>query len=193
MDIYRIALVWLEEGRNFALGTVVHAQGSTPQKAGSKAILDDQGNQEGTLGGGLVEAEGLERMKQAISDKTAKLYEVRLDEAYSRSAGPICGGVMRLFVNPQGRANAEVYRSAVEAVEEVGDAGEVGSVGEFGESEEAAIASPPASGSPATRRRPRRGRRPPGTARPPGSGGAPPARRPPRSPRRSSPPSPPAW
>ncbi len=117
MDIYRIALVWLEEGRNFALGTVVHAQGSTPQKAGSKAILDDQGNQEGTLGGGLVEAQGLERMKQAISDKTAKLYEVRLDEAYSRSAGPICGGVMRLFANPQGRANAEVYRSAVEAVE----------------------------------------------------------------------------
>ena len=117
MDIYRKALVWLEEGRNFALGTVVYAQGSTPQKAGSKAILDDQGNQEGTLGGGLVEADGLARMRKAITDRTAKLYEFRLDETYSRDAGPICGGVMRLFTNPMATATAEAYRRAVEAVE----------------------------------------------------------------------------
>ncbi len=117
MDIYRKALVWLEEGRNFALGTVVYAQGSTPQKAGSKAILDEQGNQAGTLGGGLVEADGLARMRKAITDRTAKLYEFRLDETYSRDAGPICGGVMRLFTNPMATANAEMYRRAVEAVE----------------------------------------------------------------------------
>lgn len=117
MEIYRKALEWLDEGRTFALGTVVFAQGSTPQKAGSKAIIDDQGNQAGTLGGGLVEADGLVQMSQALSDNTARLYEFRLDEAYSREAGPICGGVMRLFANPGTRANVENYRKAVEAVE----------------------------------------------------------------------------
>ena len=117
MDIYRKALEWLDEGRTFALGTVVYAQGSTPQKAGSKAIIDDQGNQAGTLGGGLVEADGLVQMSQALSDNRTRLYEFRLDEAYSRDAGPICGGVMRLFANPSARANAEHYREAIEAME----------------------------------------------------------------------------
>ena len=117
MEIYRKALEWLDEGRTVALGTVVYAQGSTPQKAGSKAIIDDRGNQAGTLGGGLVEADGLTQMSQTLSDNTARLYEFRLDEAYSREAGPICGGVMRLFANPRTRANADSYRKAVEAVE----------------------------------------------------------------------------
>lgn len=116
MDIYRKALEWLEEGRVFAFGTVIHAEGSTPQKAGSKAILDSSGNQEGTLGGGLVEADGLSRMQKAINGQTVDLYEFRLDEDYSRAAGPICGGVMRLFTNPKTAENADSIRRALDAL-----------------------------------------------------------------------------
>lgn len=32
MDIYRKALEWLDEGRSFALGTVVYTQASTPKR-----------------------------------------------------------------------------------------------------------------------------------------------------------------
>ena len=117
MDIYREALEWIEQGRSFAFGTVVQAQGSTPQKPGSKAILDDQGHQIGTLGGGLVESDGLNKMSQAINDNVARLYDFTMKEDYSRDAGPICGGVMRLFVNPNTEANLAPYLEAQEAIE----------------------------------------------------------------------------
>lgn len=116
MEIYREALEWIDQGRSFAFATVVHAQGSTPQKAGSKAILDDQGHQIGTLGGGLVESDGLNKMSQAINDNMARLYDFTLSEDYSRDAGPICGGIMRLFVNPNTKTNAAPYREAMEAI-----------------------------------------------------------------------------
>lgn len=117
MEIYKKALEWIEQGRSFAFGIVVQAQGSTPQKAGSKAILDDQGHQIGTLGGGLVESDGLNRMSQAINDNIATLYEFTMSEDYSRDAGPICGGIMRLFVNPNTEINAAPLREALKAIE----------------------------------------------------------------------------
>ena len=117
MEIYRKAIELLSEGLPFALGTVVAAQGSTPQKVGSKAILDSQGSQFGTLGGGLVEADGLRCMRESLETGEAKLLECRLDEDYSREAGPICGGVMRIFADPKAADSAAGYRAAVEAVD----------------------------------------------------------------------------
>lgn len=115
MQIYQKALGLIEADQAIAIGIVVEATGSTPQKPGSKAILDSSGQQWGTLGGGLVEAEGLARMKQAQAEGVAQLFEFRLDEAYSRCAGPICGGVMRLFADPNPARNASAYRMMLDA------------------------------------------------------------------------------
>ena len=41
-------------GKRFALATVVRTHGSTPQVAGAKLVLDDEGKFVGTLGGGSV-------------------------------------------------------------------------------------------------------------------------------------------
>src|SRR5437588_750159 len=47
----------LEAKQPFALATVVHTSGSTPQKAGARAIFLPDGRVLGTLGGGCMEAE----------------------------------------------------------------------------------------------------------------------------------------
>ena len=47
----------LEAGRAVALGQVVATRGSTPQRAGAALVLEPDGSQIGTLGGGCVEAE----------------------------------------------------------------------------------------------------------------------------------------
>ena len=47
----------LESGRAVAFCQVVATRGSTPQKAGAMMLLDPDGGQVGTLGGGCVEAE----------------------------------------------------------------------------------------------------------------------------------------
>lgn len=116
MDIYKKALELAEAGRPFALGIVVRAQGSTPQKPGSKAILEVSGTFWGTLGGGMVEAEGLRRMRHALETGGVELFEFRLDEDYSRTAGPICGGYMHLFAHGRPRENLDTYRTAQDAL-----------------------------------------------------------------------------
>lgn len=118
MDIYRQAAELKDRGEAFALALVVHSRGSTPQKAGVKAILDASGKCWGTVGGGLVEAEALSRMARSLNEGTSEVFEFRLDEPYTPTAGPICGGVMHLFILGNAEAYAEAYRQALQAAEE---------------------------------------------------------------------------
>lgn len=101
MNLYRHILDCPFAETGLVLGTVIHAAGSTPQKPGCQALLDSSGAFVGTLGGGLVEAEAIAAMRAALSDRRPVIFDRRLDEAYSRTAGPICGGVMRIFINPR--------------------------------------------------------------------------------------------
>lgn len=117
LEMYRKTMEWAEAGRRFALATVIRSEGSTSQKPGAKALLDEAGVQLGTLGGGIVEAEGLRRMKQALEDGGTQRFEFRLDSAYSRDAGSICGGHMVIFVEPGPQRNLEGYRAAFKALE----------------------------------------------------------------------------
>jgi xanthine dehydrogenase accessory factor len=116
MEMYRKALDLVDQGRPFAMGSVVFAQGSTPQKVGSTAIIEESGATWGTLGGGLIESQALQRMRDTMQDGRAILIEYRLDEEYSREAGPICGGVMRILANPNIGRNTQCYRTALEAL-----------------------------------------------------------------------------
>lgn len=115
MELYEEVTRIAAEGGRCAIGLVVAAQGSTPQKPGSMAVVDASGRQWGTLGGGLVEAQGLDYMREALASGAAKLVEFRLDETYRREAGPVCGGVMRiLFARPDAAA-VSAYHHALEA------------------------------------------------------------------------------
>src|SRR5216684_1797154 len=57
----------LDQQLPFALATVVHTSGSTPQKAGASAIFLPDGRVLGTLGGGCMEAESRRRALDLIS------------------------------------------------------------------------------------------------------------------------------
>src|SRR5437764_1350666 len=56
-DIVRL----LREGQPFSLATVAHTSGSTPQRAGARAVFLPDGRILGTLGGGCMEAEARRR------------------------------------------------------------------------------------------------------------------------------------
>ena len=53
-------------GKPFALAVVLADTGSTPRKAGTKAMIDATGAIDGTIGGGPVEAEAQRRALAAI-------------------------------------------------------------------------------------------------------------------------------
>jgi xanthine dehydrogenase accessory factor len=115
MEIYRELVNQAKSGNPLAMGIVIEAVGSTPQKAGSKALVDGAQNQWGTLGGGMVEADGFRRMSEILESGGVDTYEYRLDEDYSRQAGPICGGLMRFFLIRPTAEEIAVYEKALNA------------------------------------------------------------------------------
>jgi len=115
MELYKRIVSVTDDFKGLVLGTVVETAGSTPQKAGCQSLLDGGGVFLGTLGGGMVEDEAQRLMRAALADGQPRLFERRLDDDYSRTAGPICGGVMRIFVNPKAAASADAIRAALDA------------------------------------------------------------------------------
>ena len=70
-DVIRHLIKILETGGEAIVCQVVETRGSTPQKAGSMMIVDPDGGQGGTLGGGCVENEVKTKAMQQISSGAA--------------------------------------------------------------------------------------------------------------------------
>jgi len=108
--LYAQLLELLEEERPFAFAMVVDSSGSTPQKAGANALFEAAGPVHGTLGGGCLEAESRRRALQAMDTGEAFAFDLKLDEVKGWDDGLICGGKVRVFVNPDVSRNADAYR-----------------------------------------------------------------------------------
>ena len=80
--------------------TVVFAQGSTPQGAGARMVLQADGQTVGTIGGGLVEKVALDEAREALRTKSPRLLEYNLDNTIAAREGMICGGRMSIFIQP---------------------------------------------------------------------------------------------
>ncbi len=57
------------DGEPVVLGIITGAQGSSPQKAGAKALFHGDGRIQGTLGGGCLEAEVQQRALQVVANR----------------------------------------------------------------------------------------------------------------------------
>lgn len=84
----------LERGREQIVCQVVETKGSTPQKAGALMVVDPDGGQAGTLGGGCVEAEVKQKAIRRIGEDGTEIHSFILDHDYAWADGLICGGKM---------------------------------------------------------------------------------------------------
>jgi xanthine dehydrogenase accessory factor len=92
---------WAKAGHRFALVTVARTWGSAPRPAGSWMALRDDGQVQGSVSGGCVEADLIERVLNGGFELTAPFlvrYGVTQDEA--RRYGLPCGGTMELVIEP---------------------------------------------------------------------------------------------
>ncbi|MEX1231452.1 MAG: XdhC/CoxI family protein [Planctomycetaceae bacterium] len=90
----------LRAGRPVAYTALVETRGSTPQKAGAVMLVYADGSQVGTLGGGCVEAEVKRKALQILDEGTPELLTFQLDSDYGWDDGLICGGRMKMIVDP---------------------------------------------------------------------------------------------
>lgn len=90
----------LETGRECVYCAVVETRGSTPQKAGAAMLVYADGSQQGTLGGGCVEAEVRCRALTSLGTGIAAVHTFHLDDNYGWDDGLICGGRMAILADP---------------------------------------------------------------------------------------------
>ncbi|MBI4579770.1 MAG: XdhC family protein, partial [Planctomycetes bacterium] len=114
-DIHQVLVGFIDRGERFALATVLEASGSTPAKAGTKAIIDSTGSIWGTVGGGLPEARAIQAAVEAIREARPAVLDLKLAGASADDDVPICGGNMRILLDPGAAAHRAAYAAAAAA------------------------------------------------------------------------------
>lgn len=111
--LYQDVIALLERREPFALATVVYTSGSTPQKAGAKAVFLPDGRILGTLGGGCMEVEARRRGLELIGGGEPLFFDLHLDDDFGWDDGLICGGTAQIFIQPMVAASPAVYAAAM--------------------------------------------------------------------------------
>ncbi|MFI2777888.1 XdhC family protein [Streptomyces sp. ALB3] len=116
-DIAGELVRWAEEGREFAVATVVAVGGSAPRGPGAALAVDSEGTAVGSVSGGCVEGAVYDLCVQALEDGGTVVERFGYSDEDAFAVGLTCGGVIDVMVTPFGaRSSArEVVRSALSA------------------------------------------------------------------------------
>jgi len=99
-EIYDRLARLLDQGESVAVATIVKVKGSVPRGVGTKMIIHPLGRHVGTVGGGCGEAEVIRSGLETLHTGRPQNVHVDLTEEISMQALGVCGGTMRVFVEP---------------------------------------------------------------------------------------------
>ncbi|WP_328840769.1 XdhC/CoxI family protein [Streptomyces europaeiscabiei] len=91
---------WAEEGRDFAVATVVAVSGSAPRGPGAALAVDSRGAAVGSVSGGCVEGAVYELCQQALADGETVLQRFGYSDEDAFAVGLTCGGAIDILVTP---------------------------------------------------------------------------------------------
>jgi xanthine dehydrogenase accessory factor len=93
LEVWDVLARWRAEGRRFVMASVVRSRAFTPQKSGAHMLIAPE-EIFGTIGGGAIEREVVERGRALLAGGGATLLERHL----TRELGMCCGGEMSVFL-----------------------------------------------------------------------------------------------
>jgi xanthine dehydrogenase accessory factor len=99
-DIFEEIARIRRERSNASLATVVGGERGAPGKTGFRMLVYADGTILGTVGGGLLEAKIREEALRCLHDKTPRLLEFTLDDQSADGIDVLCGGKVKIFVEP---------------------------------------------------------------------------------------------
>ncbi|MFE5096806.1 XdhC family protein [Streptomyces sp. NPDC056638] len=114
LDIAEELNHWFEEGRDFAVATVVAVGGSAPRSPGAALAVDSHGTAIGSVSGGCVEGAVYDLCVQALRDGRTVRERFGYSDEDAFAVGLTCGGVIEVLVTPV-PADAPVFRAALSA------------------------------------------------------------------------------
>ncbi|MEU0523502.1 XdhC/CoxI family protein [Streptomyces niveus] len=108
---------WVEQGRDFAVATVVAVGGSAPRQPGAALAVDGEGTAIGSVSGGCVEGAVYDLCRQSLDDGETVLQRFGYSDEDAFAVGLTCGGVIDILVTPV-RADSpgrDVFAAALSA------------------------------------------------------------------------------
>jgi len=99
-DILRDLDLWIDQGQNIAVATVISTWGSSPRPAGSKMAVTAAGGIAGSVSAGCVENAVIEECAAVLTTGNPKLLTYGVADEQAWEVGLTCGGRIQIFVEP---------------------------------------------------------------------------------------------
>ncbi|GGU41145.1 XdhC family protein [Streptomyces coeruleorubidus] len=93
---------WIEEGREFAVATVVAVGGSAPRPPGAALAVSADGTAIGSVSGGCVEGAVYDLCLQALQDGRTRVERFGYSDEDAFAVGLTCGGTIDIMIAPYG-------------------------------------------------------------------------------------------
>lgn len=115
--IYPVIIEQLQQHTNCVLATVISTQGSTPQKAGSSALIGTKGLLAGTVGGGVTELKVIQQSQLLLKTKQSALMQFELHGEITKGSESICGGNMTILLDASPELHLSIFKRLKESLD----------------------------------------------------------------------------
>ena len=90
---------WINSDYKVVLATVIETWGSSPCQIGSKMIINEKGDFQGSVSGGCVETNVINECLELIKNKNSfKKLDFNVQDESAWSVGLACGGRISVFI-----------------------------------------------------------------------------------------------
>ncbi len=101
-DIVQAFEVAQKEGKQTALATVVHVQGSSYRRPGARMLVTEDGQLTGAISGGCLEGDALRKARLVMVQQKAMLvtYDTTDEDDAKLGVGLGCNGIIQILIEP---------------------------------------------------------------------------------------------
>ncbi|MBP1749383.1 MAG: XshC-Cox1-family protein [Deltaproteobacteria bacterium] len=110
MSIYDTIKESLRAGRKGVLATVISRTGSAPRDVGARMFVDENGQTDGTVGGGLLELQVQKAAIERKNDSRATIMHFQMNAKTVEEQGMLCGGNVDVLLEPVIAKHGEMYQ-----------------------------------------------------------------------------------
>lgn len=91
-----------QQGKQTALATVVHVEGSSYRRAGARMLITEDGELTGAISGGCLEGDALRKARLVMTQKKSMLvtYDTTDDDDAKFGVGLGCNGIIHILIEP---------------------------------------------------------------------------------------------